>query len=76
MDLYATELADAKAQLEAMGRNADDFVFDMDFLPPYPDGGGMFTVQYEVRAENKASGEVARFIGGIGIAGSISSRMR
>lgn len=67
MDLYETELPQAKARLAAMGRNPEDYSFEMEFLPPDPDGGGMFTVQYEVRVENKASGKRAGFIGGIGM---------
>ena len=67
MDLYESELPDAKARLTALGRNPDDFAFTMEFLPPDPDGGGMFTVHYEVTVENTANGKGARFIGGIGM---------
>ncbi len=67
MDLYETELPDAKARVAATGRNPEDFSFGMEFLPPDPDGGGMFTVQYEVRVENAKSGKHASFIGGIGM---------
>lgn len=67
MELYEAELADAKARLAAMGRNADDFAFEMEILPPDPDGGGMFTVYYEVRVRNAVSGEGGRLIGGIGM---------
>ena len=38
MDLYETELPDAKARLAAMGRNPEDYSFEMEFLPPDPDG--------------------------------------
>lgn len=67
MELYESELSDAKARLAALGRDPALFAFEMEFLPPDPDGGGMFTVQYEVTAENTASGKRARFIGGIGM---------
>ena len=67
MDLYETELKDAQARLAALGRDSEAFSFGMEFLPPDPDGAGMFTVQYEVTVENMASGKGARFIGGIGM---------
>jgi hypothetical protein len=67
MELYETELKDARARLAALGRDQESFSFEMEFLPPDPDGGGMFTVQYQVTVENTASGEGARFIGGIGM---------
>ena len=67
MELYESELEDAKARLAALGRDPALFSFAMEFLPPDPDGGGMFTVQYEVTVENAASGNGACFIGGIGM---------
>jgi len=67
MELYQAELKDAKNRLLASGRDPEDFDFAMEYLPPDPDGGGMFTVQYEVRAGNLKSGYGAQFIGGIGM---------
>ena len=67
MELYEIELEDAKARLSALGRDPKQFAFEMEFLPPDPDGGGMFTVHYEVRVTNTASGQGAGFIGGIGM---------
>ena len=67
MDLYESELADAKSRIGALGRDAAEFAFEMEYLPPDPDGGGMFTVQYEISAENTRTGKGARFIGGIGM---------
>ena len=66
-ELYEMELPDAKARIAASGRNPDDFTFEMEYLPPDPDGGGMFTVMYEVRVGNSETGNGARFIGGIGM---------
>jgi hypothetical protein len=67
MELYETELKDARARLAALGRDPESFAVAMEFLPPDPDGGGMFTVHYEVTVENTANGKGARFIGGIGM---------
>ena len=67
MDLYEIELLEAKARLRTDGYNPDHFTFDMEYLPPDPDGGGMFTVQYEVRVANSATGREKAFIGGIGL---------
>jgi hypothetical protein len=66
MDLYETELADAKARLAALGRDPAQFDFTMEYLPPDPDGAGMFTVHYAVTATNRGSGASAGYIGGIG----------
>lgn len=66
MELYDMELDKAKAMLAAQGRLADDFTFERSFLPPDPDGAGMFTVQYEVTATNGKSGKAIGAIGGIG----------
>jgi len=67
MDLYESELEDARTRLTANGRNPEDFEFDAEMLPPDPDGGGMFTVQYEVTVQNLRTEYGAVFIGGIGM---------
>ncbi len=67
MEFHEMELEDARKRLAAAGRNPGDFTFDLRFLPPDPDGGGMFTVQYEIRAANTATGKVLTGIGGIGM---------
>lgn len=66
-ELYAIELPDAKARIAAAGRNPDNFTFAMEYLPPDPDGGGMFTVHYEVTVTNTKGGKTKEFIGGIGM---------
>ena len=67
MELYEIELRDAIARLIALGRKEEDFTFDVSFLPPDPDGGGMFTVRYEVTITNKATSRSLSAIGGIGL---------
>jgi hypothetical protein len=67
MEYHETELEDARGRLAAQGRNPDDYTFDLKFLPPDPDGGGMFTVQYEITATNTATGKALTGIGGIGM---------
>ena len=67
MELYESELAQAKARIAATGQSPDQFTFAMEYLPPDPDGGGMFTVQYEVRIAHAKSGNSKRLIGGIGM---------
>lgn len=66
MEQYQIELADALERIAAFGRNREDFSFEMAYLPPDPDGGGMFTVQYEVRISNRNTSKNLRTIGGIG----------
>jgi hypothetical protein len=66
MDLYQDELAKARQALAARGRAPEDFGFDMEFMEPDPDGGGMFTVQYLVTIVSAKSGKGLRAIGGIG----------
>ena len=66
-ELYAIELPDAKARIAAAGRNPDDFTFAMEYLPPDPDGGGMFTVHYLVTVTNTRNDKSQEFIGGIGM---------
>lgn len=67
MELFEIELKDANERLAANGRNPDDFSFDVSFLPPDPDGGGMFTVRYEVTMTNKKTAKSLEAIGGIGL---------
>jgi hypothetical protein len=38
----------------------------MEYLPPDPDGGGMFTVQYLIEITETATGKTKSLIGGIG----------
>jgi hypothetical protein len=64
--MYEDELEQAKQRLAANGRNADDFTFAMSYMEPDPDGGGMFTVQYEVRILCKPTDKGLLAIGGIG----------
>jgi hypothetical protein len=67
MELFEMELEDARKRVQASGRNPDDFEFKVEFLPPDPDGGGMFTVRYEVTAVSKNTGKNLEAIGGIGL---------
>jgi hypothetical protein len=67
MELYERELRDAQARIEATGRSKDDFSFDMSFQPPDPDGGGMFTVRYDVKITNSKTSKSLTTTGGIGL---------
>lgn len=66
MEMYEQERAEAIRRLEANGRSKDDFTFAASMLPPDPDGGGMFTVQYEIRILNTKTDKGLLAIGGIG----------
>jgi hypothetical protein len=66
MELYETELADARKRIAASGRAPGHFTFAMEYLPPDPDGGGMFTVQYLIEIAETATGKNKSLIGGIG----------
>ncbi len=66
-ELYESELPDAKARIAATGRDPEDYTFEMEYLPPDPDGGGMFTVQYAVQITQAKSGKDRTLIGGIGM---------
>ncbi|NND49850.1 MAG: hypothetical protein HKN60_06325 [Rhizobiales bacterium] len=66
MQQHEPEVEDAKKRLAAQGRNPDDFSFDVKYLPPDPDGGGMFTVTYEVTIADSKSGKEMTTLGGIG----------
>jgi hypothetical protein len=67
MELYEMELMEAARRLVANGRNSNDFVFNRSYLPPDPDGAGMFTVQYEVTISNLRTSKSIVVIGGIGL---------
>jgi hypothetical protein len=66
MELYEAELLDAAKRLVASGRDKNEFSFQRTFLPPDPDGAGMFTVQYEVAISNHRTSKSMVLIGGIG----------
>ena len=66
MEQYQTELADALRRLSSLGRDHQDFVFAMAFLPPEPDGAGMFTVEYEVTITHTGTSRSLSETGGIG----------
>jgi hypothetical protein len=66
MELYEMECEKALRVLAAHGREPDDFTIERSFLPPDPDGGGMFTVQYEVIVTNQRTDKAIGAIGGIG----------
>ena len=67
MELYEMERDDALARIRAHGGLADDYSFEMEYLPPDPDGGGMFTVQYEIKVTNTRTAKSKTLIGGIGM---------
>lgn len=66
MEPEKTELPAARAKIAESGRNPADFTFEHEYLPPDPDGGGMFTIYYEIRVANGKTGKKAKLIGGIG----------
>lgn len=65
--LHEMELEDAKKRLKEHGRDPDSFDFQLEFMEPDPDGGGMFTVTYQVDVTNTKTSKSASFIGGIGM---------
>jgi hypothetical protein len=67
MELYDMEREKAIELLRASGRDPDDFSFEIQYLPPDPDGGGMFTVRYEVTVTERKTGKAMGSIGGIGL---------
>jgi hypothetical protein len=67
MELYDRELEEAAKRIAAAGREPDDFAFNRSFLPPDPDGGGMFTVRYEVEIANRKTDKALTAVGGIGL---------
>ena len=66
MAMYDDELAKAQQLVTASGRDLADFSFEMEYMEPDPDGGGMFTVQYLVTILNTKSETGLRSMGGIG----------
>tara|TARA_A100001391_G_scaffold1033_9_gene1553 strand:- start:22709 stop:22960 length:252 start_codon:yes stop_codon:yes gene_type:complete len=66
MEQYQKELSQAVDNLAAAGFDADDFDFEMEYLEPDPDGGGMFTLQYAIQITRKSTGKSLSTIGGIG----------
>lgn len=67
MSLHESEIEQARKIVADAGRNPDDFSFAVEFLPPDPDGAGMFTVQYEVRIAERTTDKALTLIGGIGM---------
>lgn len=65
--LHEKEIDQARESIAASGRDPDAFIFDVSFMEPDPDGGGMFTVRYEVTVANSATGKSVGYIGGIGL---------
>ncbi len=65
--LQEQELGEARKKLASHGRAVDDFAFDVSFMEPDPDGGGMYTERYEVSVSNGAIGKSCTYIGGIGM---------
>jgi len=65
--LHEIELDDAKQRLAAHGRDPADFDFALSFQEPDPDGGGMYTVYYDIAVTSRKSGKSAGFVGGIGM---------
>ena len=65
--LHEKEIDQAKESIAASGRDPDAFTFDVSFMEPDPDGGGMFTVRYEVTVTNTETGKSEGYIGGIGL---------
>lgn len=65
--LHEKEIDEARQKLAESGRNPDDFSFDVKFMEPDPDGGGMFTVRYEITVSRTGQGTSAEYIGGIGL---------
>jgi hypothetical protein len=67
MELYEIELKKAVERLRANGRNEDDFIFEMSYLPPDPEGGVMYTMRYEIEITNRNTSKSLTFVGGIGL---------
>lgn len=66
MEQYRKEHEQAVAAIGASGRDPEDFAFAMAYIEPEPDGGGMFTLQYEIRIARQSTGKALTAIGGIG----------
>jgi len=67
MELHEIELKNAVDRLRANGRNEDDFIFEMAYLPPDPEGGVMYTMRYEIEITNRKTSKSLNFVGGIGL---------
>lgn len=65
--MYETELQEALKRISARGRDKHDFVFKMEYQPPDPDGGGMFTVRYDVEIRHQKTSKSLQLVGGIGL---------
>ena len=65
--LHEQEVESAKQTVGETGRDPGNFDFAVVFMEPDPDGGGMYTVRYEVTVTNSGSGRTASYIGGIGL---------
>ncbi|HJT41374.1 MAG TPA: hypothetical protein VJ762_13670 [Sphingobium sp.] len=64
--MYDRELKQAQEKIVEAGRSPDDFQFDMAYQEPEPDGGGMFTVMYDVTVTYLPTGKRFGATGGIG----------
>jgi hypothetical protein len=67
MELHEIELKNAVDRLHANGRNEDDFIFKMSYLPPDPEGGVMYTMRYAIEITNRKTSKSLTFVGGIGL---------
>ena len=67
MELYQRELKAAHERIQQAGLDSEDFTFDMSFQEPEPDGGGMFTVRYDVVITRRSTGKAFSTVGGIGL---------
>ena len=65
--MYETELQEAMRRITARRRDKNDFSFRMEYLPPDPDGGGMFTVRYEINIRHQKTSKSLTLVGGIGL---------
>ena len=66
-ELYRRELETAQQHIRDAGLDADDFTFNMSYQEPDPDGGGMFTVRYDVVVTRRSTGKAFSSVGGIGL---------
>ena len=67
MEIYERELIQVGEKIEAAGKAVTDFRFDRTFQEPDPDGGGMFTVYYDIVATYLPTGKSVCATGGIGL---------
>ena len=66
MEMYDDERSKALEHIRAVGRDENDFAFSRTYHTPDPDGGGMFTIRYDVEIINKKTAKSLVEIGGIG----------